>query len=49
MANSGMPMPQLARVLGHSSVHMTFRYYHLDQETLNKARNILNRRALVNG
>src|SRR5215213_2825916 len=47
MANSGMPMPALARLLGHSSVDMTFRYYNLDQETLNKARNILNRRAMV--
>ncbi len=49
MANSGMPMPALARLLGHSSVDMTFRYYNMDQETLNKARNILNRRAVVNG
>lgn len=49
MANSGMPMPALARLLGHSSVDMTFRYYNMDQETLNKARNILNRRAMVNG
>ncbi len=49
MANNGMPMPALARLLGHSSIDMTFRYYNLDQETLDKARNILNKRAMVNG
>jgi integrase len=49
MANNGMPMPALARLLGHSSIDMTFRYYNLDQETFNKARNILNQRAMVNG
>jgi integrase len=49
MAKSGMPIPALARRLGHSSVDMTFRYYNMDQETLNKARDILNWRAMVNG
>jgi integrase len=49
MANSDMPIPALARLLRHSSVDMTFRYYNMDQETFNKAHNILNRRAMVTG
>jgi len=40
MANSGMPIPALARRLGHTIVDMTFRYYNIDQEILNKARDI---------
>ncbi len=49
MANKGMELPELARLLGHSDVSMTYRYYNLTKGTLDKARNILNRRAVVNG
>jgi integrase len=49
MANKGMQLPELARLLGHSDVSMTYRYYNLTKGTLDKARNILNRRAVVNG
>jgi integrase len=49
MANKGMELPELARLLGHSDVSMSYRYYNLTKGTLDKARNILNRRAVVNG
>jgi integrase len=42
MANSGVELPELARILGHSSVNMSYRYYNLTEKTLNKVRNILN-------
>ena len=48
MANKGMELPELARLLGHSDVSMSYRYYNLTKGTLDKARNILNRRAVVN-
>ena len=49
MANKGMELPELARLLGHSDLSMSYRYYNLTKGTLDKARNILNRRAVVNG
>ena len=49
MANKGMWLAELARRLGHSDVSMTYRYYNLTKGTLENARNILNRRAVVNG
>jgi integrase len=44
MANSGVELPELARLLGHSSVNMSYRYYNLTEKTINKVRNILNNR-----
>ena len=49
MANSGVELPELARLLGHSDVSMSYRYYNLTKGTIDKARNILNKRAVVNG
>jgi integrase len=49
MANEGMPLPALANLLGHSDVKMTMRYYNMNKKTIDKARDILNRRAMVNG
>jgi len=48
MANEGMPLPALANLLGHSDVKMTMRYYNLTKKTIDKARDILNRRAVAN-
>jgi integrase len=48
MANEGMPLPALANLLGHSDVKMTMRYYNMNKKTIDKARDILNRRAAVN-
>ena len=48
MANEGMPLPALANLLGHSDVKMTMRYYNMNKKTIDKARDILNRRAVVN-
>jgi integrase len=44
MANEGMPLPALANLLGHSDVKMTMSYYNLNKKTIDKARDILNRR-----
>jgi integrase len=49
MANEGMELPELANLLGHSDVKMTMRYYNLTKKTIDKARDILNRRAAVSG
>jgi len=48
MANEGIPLPALANLMGHSDVKMTMRYYNMNKKTIDKARDILNRRALVN-
>ena len=48
MANEGMPLPALANLLGHRDVKMTMRYYSMNRKTIDKARDILNRRAVVN-
>ena len=48
MANEGMPLPALANLLGHSDPKMTMRYYNLNKKTIDKARDILNRRAVAN-
>ena len=48
MANEGMPLPALANLLGHSDVKMTMRYYNMNKKTIDKARDILNRRAVIN-
>ena len=49
MAEAGMPVQELAKILGHTDIKMTFRYYHLTKNAKDKAREILNRRAAVNG
>jgi integrase len=48
MANEGMPLPALANLLGDSDVKMTMRYYNMNKKTIDKARDILNRRAVSN-
>jgi integrase len=48
MANEGLPLPALGNLLGHSDVKMTMRYYNMNKKTIDKARDILNRRAVVN-
>jgi integrase len=48
MANEGMELPELANLLGHSDVKMTMRYYNMTKKTIDKARDILNRRAVAN-
>ena len=37
----------LTHLLGHSDVKMTMRYYNMNKKTIDKARDILDRRALV--
>jgi integrase len=34
--------------MGHSDVKMTMRYYNMNKKTIAKARDILDRRAIVN-
>jgi integrase len=46
MANDGMELPELARLFGHSDPAMSYRYYNLTKHTIDKARNILNKRAV---
>ena len=48
MANEGIPLPALANLMGHSEVKMTMRYYNMNKKTIDKARDILDRRAIVN-
>ena len=48
MADEGMPLPALVNLLGHTDVKMTMRYYNMNKKTIDKARDILNRRAVVN-
>ena len=48
MANQGMPLAALANLMGHSQVQTTMRYYNLNKQTIDKARDILDRRAAVN-
>jgi integrase len=48
MANEGMRPQELARLMGHSDPKMTNRYYNLTKKTIDKARDILNRRAVAN-
>jgi integrase len=47
MANESIPLPALANLMGHSDVKMTMRYYNMNKKTIDKARDILNRRAVV--
>ena len=47
MANAGMELPELARLFGHSDPTMSYRYYNLTKHTIDKARNILNKRAVA--
>src|SRR5690349_21197321 len=44
MANEGIPLPALANLMGHSDVKMTMRYYNMNKKTIDKARDILDRR-----
>ena len=48
MANEGIPLPALANLMGHSDVKMTMRYYNMNKKTIDKARDILDRRAMLN-
>jgi integrase len=45
MADAGMEMQELAKILGHTDISMTYRYYHLTKKVNDKMRNILNKRA----
>jgi integrase len=38
MADAGMEMQELAKILGHTDISMTYRYYHLTKEVNNKMR-----------
>ena len=46
MANQGMPLAALANLMGHSDTKTTMRYYNLNKQTIDKARDILERRAV---
>ena len=37
----GVPIEEVARVLGHSDVKTTYRYVNLNQKTIDKVRNVL--------
>jgi site-specific recombinase XerD len=45
MADAGMEMQELAKILGHTDISMTYRYYHLTKKVKDKIRDILNKRA----
>ena len=47
MADDGMEMQGLAKILGHTDIAMTYRYYHLTQKVKDKMRDILNKRAAM--
>jgi len=47
MADAGMEMQELAKILGHTDISMTYRYYHLTKKVNDKMRDILNKRAAV--
>jgi integrase len=47
MADAGMEMQELAKILGHTDISMTYRYYHLTKKVNDKMRNILNKRTAV--
>ena len=38
---SGVPIEEVARILGHSDVKTTYRYVNLNQKTIDKVRNVL--------
>ena len=44
MAEGGMEMQELARILGRTDIAMTYRYYHLTTKVKDKMRDILNKR-----
>ena len=47
MADAGMEMHELAKILGHTDISMTYRYYHLTKKVNDKMRDILNKRAAM--
>jgi integrase len=47
MADAGMEMQELAKILGHTDISMTYRYYHLTKKVNDKMRDILNKRAVM--
>jgi len=47
MADAGMEMQELAKILGHTDISMTYRYYHLTKKVNDKMRDILNKRAAM--
>jgi integrase len=44
MADAGMEMQELAKILGHTDISMTYRYYHLTKKVNDRMRDILNKR-----
>jgi site-specific recombinase XerD len=44
LEREGVPMEQIARIVGHSKVDTTDGYLHVSNETLEKAVSVLNRR-----
>ena len=44
LEREGVPMEQIARIVGHSKVDTTDGYLHVSDETLEKAVSVLNRR-----
>jgi integrase len=42
LAKNHMPIAELARMLGHATLEMSYRYINSDSETLDRARNIVN-------
>jgi len=47
MADAGMEMQELANILDHTDISMTYRYYHLTKKVNDKMRDIFNRRAVM--
>jgi integrase len=47
MADAGMEMQELAKILGHTEISMTYGYYHLTKKVNDKMRDILNKRAAM--
>ncbi|HEU4770477.1 MAG TPA: tyrosine-type recombinase/integrase [Pyrinomonadaceae bacterium] len=45
--HAGMEMQELQKVLGHTDISMTNRYYHLTKKVNDKMRDILNKRAAM--
>jgi len=42
-----MEMQELAKILGHADISMTYRYYHLTKKVNDKMRDILDQRAAM--
>lgn len=44
LVQGGLPLPEVSRILGHTSIVTTFRYANVDDSTLDRALGILNRK-----